>query len=505
MKWPSLQAVRTRRRQPCAPLLVVALVLSTLTAGACSDGVVDASVSLEPMADAPDDALVTQYLWYERIDDKQVRIEAAATASPVLLDPNLTEQLSADPFARFVHVSDVQIREERGVLINAHVSRTLEDVSEWYTPPEGTKRQSLQEANSPFVWRALVETINAIAEEWPIDFVVHTGDALDIGLRSELEHFLRIADRLQVPFLNVSGNHDVLTFGNFSTRGTLYGMGLDKKITVHESNEFAFLINQECLVVGQHEFAQACRDIEQRVGPHGPTSARWMSICFGFDLAPEPDLLYYTVQVRAPGATTPGLQLVVLETSREDAGHAAQIGDTELDWLNDVLDADATRRSLVIVCAHHPVTEMHRGDDMLGAVEGTSPSRPMAEVRAMLDHYPNVVLYLCGHTHLPSVFERVDDTTHELKWIQLDAGSLLIAPQEASLMELALDGADVEIRAWRFAPMLGPESPLGLHVEEGRLAASRDHQSAPRYQTWKSYVGRRPLPGFPVSVPRYAR
>lgn len=45
-------------------------------------------------------------------------------------------------------------------------------------------------------------------------FVIHTGDAIDSGVNTELRDFHRLIDRLEIPTYNVIGSHDVMAFGN---------------------------------------------------------------------------------------------------------------------------------------------------------------------------------------------------------------------------------------------------------------------------------------------------
>lgn len=46
-----------------------------------------------------------------------------------------------------------------------------------------------------------------------IDFVIHTGDLADFGMRDEFERQRDILDRLRVPYVVLLGNHDCLATG----------------------------------------------------------------------------------------------------------------------------------------------------------------------------------------------------------------------------------------------------------------------------------------------------
>lgn len=55
--------------------------------------------------------------------------------------------------------------------------------------------------------------VDALNRRDDIDFVIHTGDIADFGLRTEFERQRDILNRLKVPYLVLIGNHDCLATG----------------------------------------------------------------------------------------------------------------------------------------------------------------------------------------------------------------------------------------------------------------------------------------------------
>lgn len=67
----------------------------------------------------------------------------------------------------------------------------------------------------------LEDQINFINKH-DVSFVIHVGDATDIGIVQEWDFFLDIMNDLKVPYLLVPGNHDLLTNG-YNIFEKLYG------------------------------------------------------------------------------------------------------------------------------------------------------------------------------------------------------------------------------------------------------------------------------------------
>jgi len=490
-------------------VLLAALAATGALAAGCdskSDDPTIAVIRVEVQSPdpAPSSASVTADLSYEAIVDKRARLDRSSATATAIVDPALLAALDPAPFARIAHVSDVQIREERGFLLGERATELAGRIGASYIPAEGLKRKALQEANSPFVWLGVVLTLNEIHAQRPIDVAIHSGDMVDIGLASELDHFIYASRRLTMPFLAAAGNHDILGFGMFKRGRPTFGARLDEDVSVRTAALATFTANQDYLVMDRPTQAATFRDISIAQGPHAPTQLRFGSLHSGFDIAKRADDLYYSAVVKLPTATAPGLQVVVLETSRDDGEIRAQMDDAQAAFLNDTLDAPDARANIIVVIGHHPLFEVHRRSDGLGERESTRNATALQRIIEILDHYPNVAMYLCGHTHLPEVVERRDPVTGALGLVQVDAGSILIDPQQGTMIDMILPGdGTVVMRMNRFGANIADGSDLARHVAEGRTAAASDDDSRPRYAIPASQASVKVLPAFPVTVPKF--
>ncbi|PTN05949.1 calcineurin-like phosphoesterase family protein [Mangrovibacterium marinum] len=87
--------------------------------------------------------------------------------------------------------------------------------------------------------------VDNINQRNDIDFVIHAGDITDFGLSKEYEWMYDILDKLQVPFVTLIGNHDVI------------GHGKEVYLTVFGDYNFSFVSHRTrfiCLNTNALEF-----------------------------------------------------------------------------------------------------------------------------------------------------------------------------------------------------------------------------------------------------------
>ena len=122
------------------------------------------------------------------------------------------EALNAPLLLRFAWFSDTHVRQADVKLFSKKVSRSLDNVIPSF------EHNAVQEDFHWAVYLSQIEAVNRLHRDHPLDFMIHTGDSIDAGTIQELYQFIYISDQLQIPWLNLIGNHDVAIFGNYQER-----------------------------------------------------------------------------------------------------------------------------------------------------------------------------------------------------------------------------------------------------------------------------------------------
>ncbi len=293
-------------------------------------------------------------------------------------------------------------------------------------------------------------------EPLPPQFVIHTGDAVDAGLISELSEFIAVMHELDVPFYSLVGNHDNLFFGTLPPPDPA-----PKWMSLRSTADF----------VRQH-YHDPQRSIVKRSAHdptlHGlprsfiggkeglPVAIRRLpvSMASGFDLyEPAKDELppgYYTVDIDLPDApdgfnacstqkvayrNKRRVVLIALNTAaigpndvldgltkRKSAG---ELDEKQLAWLGEVLDHGYDRCTWFLVAGHHPV------DSFIDSQRDEFYERLVRNGR--------VLAYFSGHTHRNSIRRHPTDPRKAPRLWEVVGGSTLVHPQFGLLVDLLLD------------------------------------------------------------------
>jgi Icc protein len=189
---------------------------------------------------------------------------------------------------------------------------------------------------APHLMRECIAHLNALPD---LDFVLITGDVLDIASPGEARTFLEIIGGVSKPWHFLPGNHDGFIDPNHP---------------------------------GALEPHQAAALLDPRLANPPPVSQRafWSR------------------------AVMPGVQLIALDTRLAD-DWSGVVTQPQLDWLDRQLEAHRDDR--VIIATHHP---LHRlgPHNTRGRLHKFICSNG-AEVEAVLDRYSNVRLVVSGHHH----------------------------------------------------------------------------------------------------------
>ena len=317
------------------------------------------------------------------------------------------------PLLSFLHFTDVQIREARAKLLDERQSKGLDQVVDSF------EHDFQQELHIDVMFEALVATANATAKQavggrshWYRQpaFAIHTGDAVDAGLASELTVFRNVMDQLRVygeddaelslPWLGAIGNHDVLTFGNFIPGSSIPTSTLLDGARSELSRRWywrslAFISKADWHLEPQLDL-RACpgcadrflasratgpgfieRFVEGHADPRPDRLGDRVTTHHGYDLNTDAGghkLGYYRFELPLDGGGT--FRGVVLNTDDygdvppgERGGEGGWIGEAQLQWLHQQLTGEL-ENTVVMVFAHHPVhTIRFRGNRLRLAAE----------------------------------------------------------------------------------------------------------------------------------------
>lgn len=410
--------------------------------------------------------------------------------------PLPAENTSAPPdgytlLARFAHLSDAQIVDEESpgrLTVASRLSR-----SAWRP----------QEAYSTQLLDGMIRTINKIhAAGTSVDFVIHTGDALDNAQRNELRWFMAAFDGARInprsgpddrdtseipephldphhpfdapglyrngehgpcetiPWYSVFGNHDRFGVGVFPIVTRALGdrvsplplserLGIFAPLVLNPVGGLAWapITPAQPGPPPQLNIPQAIVPVPDRryitndefIAAHLQSTSEPPG--HGFD-ADQPTRTWYSA------SPVPGVRLIGLNSSApllelpERNYSEGAFSLPERDFLLRELRLAEDGDEVAIIATHHPSGSV---DVSLGtALTGRA-------FRSLLVGFPSVTLHLAGHTHFHQVTDRGG-------YVEMVTGSIIDAPQQGRIVELWRDGSDVALR-YRFFSHLDDVAP----------------------------------------------
>jgi len=395
--------------------------------------------------------------------------------------PHLSETLLT-----FIQLSDVQIRDSDVRIGDADLSRRLD----WLI--QSFEYDADLEFYNRYLVEALFATINAevlahgkTSRDRPA-FVIHTGDAIDAGVTSEAREFHRLVDRLNIPFYDVLGNHDVLVFGNMmptanprsdrqcATAASIAGAEvgwlrrhprlLPNKLCVNARVRCPGCLPGELRLVAAgrdgaeishanaHEsFMIKLADPQNDLMPQPPQLLRDPLSCplelrvqaptrrHGFDLDAA-HLGYYAFawEIQVPGEATPrNILSIALDTNdlKDDEGGAAgRIRKTQMRWLEGALSC-AGPKDLVFVFGHHELSGIMTQED----TGNPATAQPAGELERILKAHKNVIAYFYGHHHEHQICRDDRPGVCSQFW-EVQTSSVIEFPQEARRIKVKYAG-----------------------------------------------------------------
>lgn len=341
--------------------------------------------------------------------------EPVLTVTPDGTDPPAPGPAAA-MVSRFVHLADTQLADDESPL------RLLD-----FDTPSLTGAFRPQETHECRILNAAVRTINAVDTALPLDFVVLGGDNADAAQLDELQWFLDILDGgpvvhcdsgddddidpereddpkdpfgpvgLQVPWIWVTGNHDILVQGNFVIDGR-------KETAVGEEVQQGGTTRDWSMPGGPPFMGPVVADPDRMLLDNATLLEIVSQSGDGHGITQEViDRQKATYSWDLPGTD---LRVVVVDTAAPTGAEKGVIVDTHVEQvIRPALDQAEADGKIVIVSSHHASNLLSDGGGLGGTVQ-PGALQP-ADWQALLGDYPNVIMHLCGHSHV-----------HEATWIE---------------------------------------------------------------------------------------
>jgi hypothetical protein len=411
----------------------------------------------------------------------------------------------------FIHLSDVQLRDERVYMFEKELTKFFDYIT------DGFEHKPDLVFYDHSYYLTLIGVMRLLDNDETPSFMIHTGDALHMGVVSEAYDFIYITNELRIPWYNAFGNHDFQVYGNLSSKhvGVINpNMGFQ---TVSSRHNFINMHGKGFEIDKQVYFSPDN-------APDNETTNETQSVFNGFDRQGEGFLEsgdlnerlnkpcdncpgYYYFEALKPQGQEPGVLVIVLDSSTEDfrfskgsfyrGKEAKESADKpehleQIIWLTSVLEQYAEKENwMVLTFGHHALNPKSFSDDSYDIVTN-------------LFHDPryNVVAYFCGHSHEHWVkYNKKPKHPESYGFWEIMTGSIMEYPKKGSLVSVVFSDENYwEITLQSFWPYflqeLPPDAPVMLknakrcfeaskYDDEGKKKLARYSKLDPRHHDVK--------------------
>jgi len=412
-----------------------------------------------------------------------------------IISPEGEVSFLPETYLDFIHLSDVQLCEERAYLFGSLEMEIFDALV------DSLRHGRDQEKYDYAVLKSILLGIEDYAKANPGDrpsFLMHTGDSVHLSLVSELWEFLYLFDQSleTIPWFNAIGNHDVTVLGTPISKNKVWLKNPTLSFLPISSNTKG----QVCDPTNFINFHKAGSFLFSGVPVRGPIKSDRSLAVFtqdtfdpnttkyqGFDMLPQrmrtpnsgfekfEDSLSYSggktneaftgyyafdCRLRENQSAVAGIKMVrviVLNTSEAVSANASGgISESQVNWVRKILDGLPFGDTRVIAFGHHPL------------IAGEGNMRTDREYKGLLQRLQklfetHVDVYFCGHTHGQSF-------DNSLGFLQIMGPSLLDFPQSGHKVRIEYSREHMRIQVVPFSH-LGMQNEEVLHGDFGQIVA----------------------------------
>ena len=364
----------------------------------------------------------------------------------------------------FLTISDAHITDKESPCQAIYLG-TNNSVSACYSPVMLYTTQVLDDA---------IRTANAVNRLLPFDFAISLGDDANGPQYNELRWYINVMDGKYItpssgahvgatnidyqkpfqaagldpaiPWYAVLGNHDqfwlggglVSDFQTAYTNATILKLGDDFMGTIDGTTPYGDIIDAGSVTNYVVNGVTNAPTVVPDPNRYGLSSSNWMSEFFNTSSQPvghgfsqaniTNDFLCYSFE---PKTNLP-LKVIVLDDTMTDQNYdpkgQAGLDTNQLVWLVNELNEGQTNDQLMVIAAHEPIADF----DEPGSTNSVISSNNLL---VLLNSYPNLLLWICGHMHQNNITPHPSPDTNspESGFWEVQTASLRDFPRNSAL------------------------------------------------------------------------